>query len=289
MPSCATETDFISAMKTEEQSLVPGSSSNAETPATPAGQLAPLAPAGKAPKRRQASCRVSWAQFRASKLPQIKADLERQWEMLMADAEARDLLTMRYDSASPHAALAQFREELDRMIVERTQTLERGAAASGPATRAPRSSSSDVPSPSALLRRLGLDAARLPSVALVFLDLSLHHKVDSDEEVLSALKELCGLSPLRRKALRSIVIYMARQQDSQIDAALGMTSQPARASGFGKFLQGSSWCTSSEAQHQFWKLTDEELGALLSDEVLPWQLASGPCWGVGPDLPGLGV
>ncbi|CAE7733315.1 TRIM11, partial [Symbiodinium necroappetens] len=181
MPSCATETDFISAMKTEEQSLVPGSSSNAETPATPAGQLAPLAPAGKAPKRRQASCRVSWAQFRASKLPQIKADLERQWEMLMADAEARDLLTMRYDSASPHAALAQFREELDRMIVERTQTLERGAAASGPATRAPRSvaqisllkiqdcevsrgkttpslsrsSSSDVPSPSALLRRLG--------------------------------------------------------------------------------------------------------------------------------------
>eukprot|EP00439_Symbiodinium_sp_Y106_P019181 s2455_g2.t1 len=90
-------------------------------------------------------------------------------------------------------------------------------------------------------------------------------------------------------ALWSIVIYMARQQDSQIDAALGMTSQPARASGFGKFLQHSSWCTSSEAQQQFWKLTDEELGALLSDEVLPWQLAPGPFWGEGQDLPGLGV
>eukprot|EP00439_Symbiodinium_sp_Y106_P012362 s185_g1.t2 len=152
MLSCATETDcIISAMKTEEQSLVPGSSNDIQTLATPAGgQLAPLVP-GKAPKRRQASRRVSWAQFRASKLPQIKADLERQWEMLMADAEARDLLTMRYDSASPHAALVQFREELDRMIVERTQTLERGAAASEPATRAPRSSRSDVPPPSALL------------------------------------------------------------------------------------------------------------------------------------------
>ena len=49
----------------------------------------------------------------------------------------------------------------------------------------------------------------------------------------------------------------------------------------------------------------QELGALLSDEVgavsldlfsrtlrcevLPWQLASGPSWGVGPGLPGLGV
>ncbi|CAE7228257.1 TRIM11 [Symbiodinium sp. CCMP2592] len=157
MLSCATETDcVISAMKTEEQSLVPGSSSNdTQKLATPAGQLAPLVPAGKAPKRRQAPRRVSWAQFRASKLPQIKADLERQWEMLMADAEARDLLTMRYDSSSPHAALVQFREELDRMIVERTQTLERGAAASEPATHAPRSSRSDVPPPSALLRRLG--------------------------------------------------------------------------------------------------------------------------------------
>ena len=65
-----------------------------------------------------------------------------------------------------------------------------------------------------------LDAARLPSAALVFLDLSLHHKawccmrcsrttvsnvgqsllkVDSDEEVLSALKDgecLPGLSSL---------------------------------------------------------------------------------------------
>ncbi|CAE7198319.1 TRIM11 [Symbiodinium microadriaticum] len=139
MPSCATETDFISAMKTEEQSLVPGSlvalmifeqrrdagDSSRPASATRASWQGPEETPGLLPRQLGA-------------VPGI-ADLERQWEMLMADAEARDLLTMRYDSASPHAALAQFREELDRMIVERTQTLERGAAASGPATRAPRS------------------------------------------------------------------------------------------------------------------------------------------------------
>ncbi|CAE7262942.1 unnamed protein product, partial [Symbiodinium pilosum] len=111
----------------------------------------------KVPRRQARVSRVSWPQFKASKLPGIKADLERQWEMLVADPEARDLLAMRYDSTqSSDAALVQFREELDRMISERTDALERGAASGGrPRGGIARRSPCEVPPQPALVRRLG--------------------------------------------------------------------------------------------------------------------------------------
>ena len=62
---------------------------------------------------------------------------------------------------STEPTLVHLREEVDKMISERAELLEGGAP--GGAARAR----------SALLRRLGLDAVRLPSPCLVFLGIAL--------------------------------------------------------------------------------------------------------------------
>ncbi|CAJ1400927.1 unnamed protein product [Effrenium voratum] len=226
--------------------------------------------------------RISWAQFKASKLPAAKAELERRWELLVADEEARDLLAMRQRlTHSTDPGLVQLRGEVDKMIGERAEVLEKGVLV-GTGTEA--GSQEDVPvkgskRPSVLVRRLGLDTASLPSPFLVFLKLFLHGKDNTDEQVLATLKEWQVLSPLQRRALWSIVLHSAREQDRQIDSALGIAGAAKggrNGGGFSQFWeehQASGACGVSEVdvQRAFLHLPEEELSSVLLPEVLPWR------------------
>lgn len=221
--------------------------------------------------------RITWAQFKASRLPAVKAKIERRWELLVADDEARNLLTMRQRfGQSMDPGLVRLREEVDKLIADRVRVLEDagGAAAATPqAARGQSTASTSKTRPgSALLHRLGLDTAGLSSAFSLFCALLLQ-KDAGDDEVLALLKDWCRLAPLQRRALWSIVFQVGYEQDRKIDSALGLVQQ-IPCSGFGRFLSEGGRCDPSEVEMQrvFFQLPEEELSGWLKDEVPPWQL-----------------
>lgn len=225
-------------------------------------------------RRGRVPQRITWAQFKASRLPAVKAKIERCWELLVADDEARNLLTMRQRlGQSMDPGLVRLREEADKLIAERVRVLEDA----GGAATATRQGQSTAWTPktrpgSALLHRLGLDSAGLSSAFSLFSALLLQ-KDASDDEVLALLKDWCRLAPLQRRALWSIVFQLAYEQDRKIDSALGLVQQ-IPCSGFGLFLSEGGRCDPSEVEMQlvFFQLPEEELSGWLKDEARPWQL-----------------
>ncbi|CAK9088098.1 unnamed protein product [Durusdinium trenchii] len=75
--------------------------------------------------------RVTWSQFKASKSAAAKAEIEGRWELLIADGEAKNLLSMRQRlGPSTDPGLVHLREEIDKMISERAELLEKGSTGS---------------------------------------------------------------------------------------------------------------------------------------------------------------
>eukprot|EP00913_Durusdinium_trenchii_P034902 g32648.t1 len=105
--------------------------------------------------------RVTWSQFKASKSAAAKAEIEGRWELLIADGEAKNLLSMRQRlGPSTDPGLVHLREErtlckiwtsltkvpksihqeIDKMISERAELLEKGSTGSVATSQATASS-----------------------------------------------------------------------------------------------------------------------------------------------------
>jgi len=185
---------------------------------------------------------LAWRRYLASRRPELHQGLERQWSLLASDSQALELLKWRYGrrsslTLSTAGADERLRSELDRLITDRGRALaiaadneavgggtdgDSAAAAHSPRKRLRRNAGTDMALDRAVLMRLGLDAARMPSPLLVFLELSVAEGTSllSEEEARRALLRWHGFGEVHHRALWSMVAHRARLQDHAIKAVL---------------------------------------------------------------------
>lgn len=230
-------------------------------------------------KRRSAETSAwTWERFRAARMPEVMAELEDRWAKLAADPQALELVAWR-QRAQTEGAAEELRRELDSMIARRSRTDVQEVPAPSPKRRR-----CEEPSwaAAALVSKLGLDVPGMPGPLQAFLEIETMGASGQlrDEEASSLLERFIGLSPLRRRALWSMVGHRAHLQDLAIAAAL--SSRPKTAlGGFGRFLEACRtdsrrvsdvgqprWVVAM--QKDFLWLPEEELSLWLQ-EPLPWQ------------------
>lgn len=265
----------------------------------------------------------------------LHAEVCARWERLAADPAALELLRWRHERCSSGALRGEagagdrLRGELDALIAERAGGGSGGQAAMSPASKRRRLGASDAragwqrPEPSAgtapcrsLLGQLGLDAARMPSPLLTFLELWQAEGPLSDAQASDAFRSWASLSVPRQRALWAVVAHGAELQDKAIAAALHEVGCPAEVGAgaprggaatscvgtggaFARFLaeQGpprgrrggvaskASWVMTM--QRDFFELPEDELTARCLSAPLPWELLAGSsCGDQEPGEPG---
>eukprot|EP00930_Biecheleria_cincta_P071019 TRINITY_DN5857_c0_g1_i3.p1 TRINITY_DN5857_c0_g1~~TRINITY_DN5857_c0_g1_i3.p1 ORF type:complete len:1371 (-),score=272.37 TRINITY_DN5857_c0_g1_i3:53-4165(-) len=99
---------------------------------TPPDATSDQLPGGNSRKQRPPLPGITWAAFRASRMPEIKSALEEQWACIEGDEEVLELVACRHGllpgtgmEQQQDTAWDQLRDELDKMIEERLSTLTR--------------------------------------------------------------------------------------------------------------------------------------------------------------------